>query len=120
VRFEGGDSDAWSVVGYRPGVTLRERQVLVVDAQATGASPQHGHLLEIGWLAVRAGDETPGTPVSSLVALPDGAEIPPVVRRLTGLSPDDLSGAPTPAEIWARLCAAATEVAAPDGVAVGG
>jgi DNA polymerase-3 subunit epsilon len=57
-------------------------EVLVVDCQATAAAP-HGHLLEIGW--ARAGATT-ANPHVRLIALPNGARIPPAVARLTGIS----------------------------------
>ena len=90
--------------------------MLVLDCQATGASPKHGHLLEIGWLPMRAGEDTTRSPSCTLVKLPDGSEIPPMVKQLTGLEADDLVDAPSPAEVWARLRAVAQEVG-DDGVA---
>jgi DNA polymerase-3 subunit epsilon len=62
--------------------SLADLEVLVVDCQATAAAP-HGHLLEIGW--ARAGTTTT-RPDARLIALPDGARIPPTVARLTGIS----------------------------------
>src|SRR5262245_37117089 len=62
--------------------SLSQLEVLVVDCQATGAAP-HGHLLEIGW--ARAGATTTRTD-ARLIALPHGEQIPPAVRRLTGIS----------------------------------
>lgn len=61
---------------------LRDLEVLVVDCQATSASPA-GHLLEIGW--ARAGP-TPSRAEARLVRLPDGARVPPAVVRITGIS----------------------------------
>ncbi|HTM30746.1 MAG TPA: exonuclease domain-containing protein, partial [Vicinamibacterales bacterium] len=62
---------------------LSQLEVLVVDCQATTAAPK-GHLLEIGWARVL------GTTIAhahaSLVALPDGEQIPPAVARITGIS----------------------------------
>ena len=55
----------------------------MVDCQATAAAPR-GHLLEIGWARVL------GTTIThahaSLIALPDGEQIPPAVARITGIS----------------------------------
>src|SRR4029450_11124704 len=62
--------------------SLSQVEVLVVDCQATAAAP-HGHLLEIGW----AHTGTAATEAQArLIALPDGARIPPAVARLTGIS----------------------------------
>ena len=62
---------------------LSQLEVLVVDCQATAAAPR-GHVLEIGWARVL------GTTIThahaSLIALPDGEQIPPAVARITGIS----------------------------------
>ncbi|HEV3063301.1 MAG TPA: hypothetical protein VGY48_33960 [Vicinamibacterales bacterium] len=66
-----------------PSEPLSQLEVLVVDCQATAAAPR-GHLLEIGWACVL------GTTIThahaSLIALPDGEQIPPAVARITGIS----------------------------------
>jgi DNA polymerase-3 subunit epsilon len=66
-----------------PSEPLSQLEVLVVDCQATAAAPR-GHLLEIGWARVL------GTTIThahaSLIALPDGQQIPPAVARITGIS----------------------------------
>ena len=66
-----------------PSEPLSQLEVLVVDCQATAAAPR-GHLLEIGWARGL------GTKIThahaSLIALPDGERIPPVVARITGIS----------------------------------
>ena len=61
---------------------LSKLEVLVVDCQATAAAPR-GHLLEIGWAQVR---NTVTHSRAWLIALPDGAQIPPAVTRITGIS----------------------------------
>jgi DNA polymerase-3 subunit epsilon len=99
--------------------SLRDAAVIVLDCQATGASPKHGHLLELAWLVMRASvPPDPAAIVASCVALPEGATIPPIVRELTGIGPDDLVGAPTASELWARLTADAAGIADPTGVAL--
>ena len=62
--------------------SLSQLEVLVVDCQATAASPR-GHLLEIGWARV---DATRTEARARLIALPNGERIPPAVARLTGIS----------------------------------
>src|SRR6187200_2282206 len=66
-----------------PSEPLSQLEVLVVDCQATAAAPR-GHLLEIGWARVL------GTTIrdahASLIALPEGEQIPPAVARITGIS----------------------------------
>lgn len=85
--------------------SLSQLEVLVVDCQATAAAP-HGHLLELGW--ARAGATAMAThPDARLIALPDGAQIPPAVMRLTGISERmsrDGVEAPT---AWRELCSEA-------------
>jgi DNA polymerase III subunit epsilon len=83
---------------------LSQLEVLVVDCQATAAAP-HGHLLELGW--ARAGATTATRPDAKLIALPDGAHIPPAVARLTGIS-ERMSRNGVEAHLaWRELCSAA-------------
>jgi DNA polymerase-3 subunit epsilon len=89
--------------------------VLVVDGQSTGASPSHGHLLELGWARTRAGAVDEALVVDArLLALPEGAAIPRPVQRLTGIELGDLEHAHPPALVWEALVRAAT----PDGGAL--
>lgn len=88
----------------RPLATL---EVLVVDGQSTGASPAHGHLLELGWARTRATSPDDALTVESrLLALPPDATIPRPITRLTGIRPDDLADAEPPSRAWAALCEA--------------
>jgi DNA polymerase III subunit epsilon len=73
----------WPMVLASPSEPLSQLEVLVVDCQATAAAP-HGHLLEIGWARVLATTITHAH--ASLIALPDGEQIPPAVARITGIS----------------------------------
>lgn len=94
---------------------LENLQVLVLDCQTTGSHPNKGHLLEIGWAAIRAGhakDISELTVTAHLLALPDQRALPRHVARLTGISDDDLKQVPRPAEVWEELVHAAGEVAA--------
>ncbi|MCE5251245.1 GIY-YIG nuclease family protein [bacterium] len=98
---------------------LSDLEVLVLDCQATGANPEKGHLLEIGWAPFRAsetGNETPCPAESCLVALPDNADIPRQVTRITGITRTDLVSADTPAGVWEKLDAAADTVAKDGGL----
>jgi DNA polymerase III subunit epsilon len=61
---------------------LSQLEVLVIDCQATAASPR-GHLLELGWARVRP---TATQPHARLIRLPDHERIPPAVARITGIS----------------------------------
>ena len=80
--------------------------VLVIDAQATGASPKHGELLEIGWAVT--------TPLRSDVAvsahwltLSPGTRVTRVVRELTGYTEEHASHTVQPDDAWNELLEAA-------------
>src|SRR5688572_21428905 len=92
---------------------LRDLAVLVLDCQSTGASPTHGHLLEIGWAHAR-GDAPieADAVVAHLVQLPEGARIPSAVRRLTGVTDALMQEARPIADVWADLAAATERTAA--------
>src|SRR5918995_4399695 len=62
---------------------LSHLEVLVIDCQSTAAAPR-GHLLEIGWARVLCTTLTHAH--ASLIALPNGEQIPPAVARITGIS----------------------------------
>lgn len=84
---------------------LDDLPVLVLDCQATGASPAHGHLLEVGWCVTRARAEPPAVEQvhASLVLLPEGESIPAPVQRVTGLGDDDLGDGRPGEEVWAQV-----------------
>ena len=95
-------------------MNLADLEILAIDCQATGASPQKGHLLEIGWLKTCAADtRSPDIlPVQSYLAgLPPDIDIPPAVQRVTGISMEDLEKAPTPDDTWQKIIQAAKKVA---------
>jgi DNA polymerase-3 subunit epsilon len=79
--------------------------VLVVDCQATGASPAFGHVLEMGWGVVR-GDSGPRGVEAHWIALPEGHTVPGQVRQLTGWQPEAAADAIAGHEAWRRLRAA--------------
>jgi DNA polymerase-3 subunit epsilon len=96
---------------------LVDLEILALDCQATGANPAKGHLLEIAWIPARA--SALKKPVNSelqsyLVRLPDDAEIPRAVQRITGISEKNLPAA-IPADIvWHHLLATAEQITAAD------
>ena len=123
-----GDAGPWLCTFVQPlgklGLmtrTLTELPVLVLDCQATGASPKFGHLLEIAWCATtaaRGAEVTLGDITSRLVALPDGARLPRQVSKLTGITAGDLDGVASHAEVWRELAAVAAGVSAAPAPAV--
>ena len=78
---------------------LSRLEVLVLDCQATAAAPR-GHLLEIGWARVR---ETVADSHARLIELPKGAQIPPAVTRITGISQEAMSEAVDVQSAWRAL-----------------
>jgi DNA polymerase-3 subunit epsilon len=82
--------------------------VLVVDCQATGASPAFGHVLELGWGVVR-GDSGPRGFEAHWIALPEGHGVPGQVRELTGWQPAAAAEAIAGHEAWRRLRAAVAQ-----------
>ena len=86
--------------------TLAELPVLVVDCQTTGATPDKGALLEVGWGVTRAstnprfvGSEI----VAHVVRLPTGESVPSRVSKITGIGPDELARATDPSQVWRDL-----------------
>ena len=85
--------------------SLAALDVLVVDCQATGASPTFGHVLEMGW-GVVGGDSGPRGCEAHWIALPEGHTVPGEVRKLTGWQPAAAADAMPDHEAWRRLRAA--------------
>jgi DNA polymerase-3 subunit epsilon len=84
-----------------------------LDCQATGANPDKGRLLEIGWMACRLDMLSQNTPVHCyLIQQPAGHSIPPMVIRITGITEKDLRGAVTHETAWNDLLRTSQEVAA--------
>ena len=95
-------------------ILLADLDVLLLDFQATAANPQNGCLTEIGWLPWRASQPwksvEPGI-VSHLCQLPEGAEIPRRVTRITGLKTQDLEPGLPVEKIWKKLISRARKIA---------
>ena len=82
-------------------------EVLVLDCQASGATPAHGDLLEIGW-AVTTGEQAVRAPVGHWVTPASDRPVSRIVRELTGWDEQALASSIAPGEAWSRLAAAAT------------
>jgi DNA polymerase-3 subunit epsilon len=78
---------------------LAELEVLVVDCQASGATPKLGALLELGWALNGAGAGIE----ACWVMPPAGTRVSGPVRELTGWNERCLDSAVPPEEAWARL-----------------
>jgi DNA polymerase-3 subunit epsilon len=86
--------------------SLAELRILALDCQATGANPQKGDLLELGWMPVCASrtDPSPPTDIQSyLSCLPGGEKIPRPISRITGISNESMQAARPASIIWQQL-----------------
>ena len=98
-------------------MNLADLNILALDCQATGANPQNGHLLEIGWIQTcAAAIVKPETLTASAyqIALPLDVDIPPAVQRITGITRADPERALPAAAVWYKLIQAANGVAVAD------
>jgi DNA polymerase-3 subunit epsilon len=82
-------------------VSLRDLKVLVVDAQASGATPAHGDLLELAWAV--CGPEGLVDVQSHFVLPRTGRRISAAVREITGFSEERLAESLPEQETFARL-----------------
>ena len=97
---------------------LKTQRVLILDCQATHASPQKGHLLEIGWAMVTADQMAKDLSVevdSFLVQLPQDAAIPKAVTRVTGINSESMAGAISARRVWQHLDRCVSEMKAAAG-----
>jgi len=98
--------------------TLADLEILTLDCQATGANPDKGHLLEIGWLPTRASaadNPAMASLQNYLACLPADAAIPRAVQRITGISDDSMTAAVSSKTIWEHLVETARKITT-DGV----
>jgi DNA polymerase-3 subunit epsilon len=82
---------------------LADLDVLIVDCQATGASPAFGHVLELGWGIQRAGQPELAGARAHWIALPEGHHVPNQIRKITGYDPCFASQAIADHEAWRAL-----------------
>jgi DNA polymerase-3 subunit epsilon len=81
---------------------LADLNVVVLDCQASGATPKQGSLLELGWAVTDA--RRYRAPVEACwVVPPAGTRVSGPVRELTGWSEACLSHAVPPDQAWARM-----------------
>lgn len=71
--------------------TLGSLPVIFIDCQTTGATPQTGHLLEMGWSIFQPPALVKAC--SYLASLPADYTLPKQITRLTGITSDDLDSA---------------------------
>ena len=80
--------------------SLAGLDVLVLDCQATGASPAFGHVLEMGWGVGRAGEDQPRACEAHWISLPEGHTVTGQIRKMTGWQPDAAQTAIADGEAW--------------------
>ena len=86
--------------------------MLLVDCQASGASPKFGQPIEVAWCvtdAVRAAEVGLDDVTSRLVALSAGVRLNRRVSDLTGIKTSDLIDAPGPEAVFQELASAGTD-----------
>ncbi len=69
-------------------MNLEDLTVLAIDCQATGSSPEHAELIELGWSPFRASSSTDPdglTPEARLIQPETSTSVPRRVRELTGI-----------------------------------
>jgi DNA polymerase-3 subunit epsilon len=92
---------------------LKDLKILALDCQTTGANPDKGHLLEIGWLPARASLPEKSKilqPRTYLIHLPAKAVIPRAVQRITGITDESLQTAASAKIVWKHLAKTAKKV----------
>lgn len=82
---------------------LADLDVLIVDCQATGATPALGAVLEVGWCVLRPSRAELRHLQAHAVLLPEGHAVPSHVRRLIGFDPRHESSAIAPDTAWQLL-----------------
>ncbi|MFO0615468.1 MAG: GIY-YIG nuclease family protein [Polyangiaceae bacterium] len=86
---------------------LRDLDLLVVDAQATGASPKHGAVLELAHAVTRASLREPPEVRAHWVELPPGVRVSRVVRELTGYTDGCRADAKPARDAWGEIASSA-------------
>ena len=82
--------------------------MLAIDLQSSGATPKHGHIIELAWAKTHARHDRADVD-SHLVALPEDARLPRAVSRITGIARKHLQDAASPEAAWRALLSAAAE-----------
>jgi DNA polymerase-3 subunit epsilon len=85
---------------------LNDLPVLIIDCQATANHPRNGHLLEIGWLPMRASqsiEDVSRVVQTSMVRLPEGYVLPKVITRITGIGPLEMEVSSLLDDVWRHL-----------------
>jgi DNA polymerase III alpha subunit (gram-positive type) len=97
---------------YRVSDLLLERfcelNLWLFDLEATGLDTTRERVTQIAGIMLRDGRIDEDSAFTQFVELPEGVEIPKVVRDLTGITPETLAGAPAFHVGWERHLEAAS------------
>jgi DNA polymerase-3 subunit epsilon len=86
---------------------LEHIPVLFLDCQTTGANPDKGDVMEIGWACSKNAEHIE----TFLINLPEERTIPKRVQSVTGITPEDMNQGHSVDEVWSRLLDVASRVA---------
>ena len=92
--------------------SLADLDVIVLDCQASGASPAHGDLLELGWGRTNGREESVIAAAAWVKPATD-RPISCVVRKLTGWDDTALAMSVAPVDAWAHVAALARATRTP-------
>jgi DNA polymerase-3 subunit epsilon len=97
---------------------LEKLVVLFLDCQTTGANPERGDIIEIGWARsdVLHDDGYSVRVNTRILKLPPDHVIPVRVQRITGITDEELKDGCEPQAVWAQILAAATAIAGVNGM----
>lgn len=85
---------------------LKDLPVLIVDCQTTGASPQYGHILELGWSHYQPmSDQDEPIITARLIKQPDDTILPERIKKITGITDSDMETAYSPIDVINELAA---------------
>ena len=94
------------------GDLLEGLEVLALDCQASGATPAHGDLIELGWAACTSAGLAGPVHTRWIVPRTD-RPVPAAIRELTGWTPACIAEAVGEQQAWAELRAAIAQAGAP-------
>ncbi len=98
-------------------MNLEDLIVLFLDCQTTGANPQKGDVIEIGWArsdSFSVGEKC-SKGIETYFVKPSCAQIiPKRIRSVTGICQDDIASGLSAGDVWKRLVFTAEEIAQAD------
>jgi DNA polymerase-3 subunit epsilon len=93
---------------------LESLNALFIDIQTTGANPEKGDIIEIGWAKTETfsyGVADPKGIETFLIKLPEGQKIPKRTQSITGICEKDLTSGFNLCDVWKKLLGCAESIA---------